>query len=75
MYLCIFTQAFYYEELEECPPNTNPDFTADLTGLLARISSAESAIDTVNRPNKAVIDVEILVGYRIFGVDQSQFSF
>ena len=69
--MCIFTQAYYYEKMEECPANTMPDFTATLTDLLPRINLAKAEVDSVDRPSKAVIDVEIVVSYRKCGVGQS----
>ena len=54
-------QAYYYEEMTQCPSSAMPDFGDSIDDLLLRLLSAQNIIGDMGRTSSAVIDVDITV--------------
>ena len=59
--LVTFCQAYYYEEMIQCPDSASPDFSDGIDELLVRLLNAINVVEDTGRSSSAVIDVEITV--------------
>lgn len=61
--LLTFCQAYFYEEMTQCPDSSSPDFSDGMDELLVRLLSAINVVDGMGRTSSAEIQVEITVKF------------